>query len=52
MINKEQLMAKTQFFSPFNNPGIKSWVNDNETFVGFSPKFIIIENTLIAYISK
>ncbi len=52
MINKEQLRAKAQFFIAFNNPGLKSGVIDNETFVDFSPKLLLFEGTSIAYIRK
>ena len=38
MINNDKLRAKAQLIMPYNNPGLKSGVIDNEIFVDFSPK--------------
>ena len=51
MIIKEQFRAEAQFLVPFNNPGLKSGIIDNETFVDFSPKLFLLKDTLIRYLS-
>jgi hypothetical protein len=47
MIKNEKLGAKAQFPRLFNNHGLKAVVIDNETFVDFSPKFILKEGIKI-----
>jgi hypothetical protein len=37
-------------FEAFNNPGLKSWVIDNEAFTDFNPKISILINAAICHI--
>jgi hypothetical protein len=58
-MNKEELRAKARFLRPYNNPGLKSGVIDNELIVDFSPKpvffriitkFSLIKNSMILFV--
>jgi len=39
-MEKEKLRAKALFLRPFNNPGLKSGVIDNEMIKDFSPESV------------
>ena len=44
MINREELRAKALVLGTSSNPGLKSGVTDNASFVDFSPKYVLLLN--------